>query len=71
MIPAPMVPVPLTAAELRALAGVHDTFAEASSVCGQHSQAADGWGRASLLRRLADRLGPPADAADGLLGLDA
>jgi len=62
-----MVAVPLTAVELRALAGVHDTFAEASSLCGQHSQAADGWDRAALLRRLADRLGPPADAADGLL----
>lgn len=71
MIPAPTVPVPLTAAELRALAGVHDTLAEASSVCGQHPQAADGWNRAALLRRLADGLGTPADAADGLLWVDA
>lgn len=71
MILAPTVPVPPTEAELRALAGVHDTYAEASSVCGQHPQAADGWNRAAPLRRLADRLGPPADAADGLLGADA
>ena len=71
MIPAPTVPVPLTAAELHALAGVHDTFAEASSVCGQRPQAADGWNRAAPLRRLADRLGPPADAADRRLGVDA
>lgn len=70
MIPAPTVPVPLTAAELRALAGLHDRFAEASSVCGQYSQAADGWGRTALLRRLAERLGPPAGAA-GLLGVGA
>ena len=71
MIPAPTVPVTLTAAEPRALAAVHDTFAEAFSLCGQHPQAADGWNRAARLRRLADRLGPPADAADGLLGVDA
>ena len=71
MIPAPTVSIPLTAAELRALAGVHDTFAEASSVCGLHPQAAEGWDRAALLRRMAERLGPPADGADGLLGVDA
>lgn len=69
MIPALIVPVPLTAAELRALAGVHDSFADVADNCALHVQAGDSRTRAALLRRLADQLGPPADNADGLLGV--
>lgn len=69
MIPASIVPVLLTAAELRALAGVHDTFADAADNCALHIQAEDSRTRAALLRRLADQLGPPSDSGDGLLGV--
>ena len=69
MRPAPTVPLALTAAELRALAGVHDRFADAADDCGLHVQAQDGRNRANLLRRLAEQVGPPASAAAGLLGM--
>lgn len=69
MRPAPTVPLPLTAAELRALAGVHDRFAGAADDCGLHIQAQDGRNRADLLRDLAEQVGPPAGVAGGLLGI--
>ena len=69
--PAPMIPVPVTAAELRALAGFHDQMADAHSVCEQYVHAQDAEARAILLRRLADEVGPAADQADGLLGVEA
>ena len=69
MRPAPTVLLPLTAAELRALVGVHDRFADAADDCGLHVQAQDGRNRADLLRHLAEQVGPPADAAAGLLGM--
>lgn len=69
MTPAPIVPVSLTAAELCALADVHDGFADVADNCALHVQAGDSRTRAALLRRLAKQLGPPADNADGLLGM--
>ncbi len=69
MRPAPTVPLALTAAELRALAGVHNSFADAADDFGLYVQAGDGRDRADLLRRVAEQVGPPAMAAAGLLGM--
>lgn len=68
--PAPMIPVPVTAAELRALADIHDRLIEAHTECEHYVDAADAEARAILLRRLANEVGPAADKADGLLGLE-
>lgn len=69
--PAPMIPVPVTAAELRALAGLHDRMSDAYTESEHYVDAADAATRAILLRRLADDVGPAAEQADGLLGVEA
>lgn len=69
--PAPMIPVSVTAAELRALAGLHDQFADTHNACEMFVHAQDGRDRAALLRRLANEVGPAAEDADGLLGVEA
>ena len=69
MTPAPTLAVPVSAAELRALAAVHDDYAEQASMCELYSLTAESWDRATRLRRLAADLGPPVGEFDSLLSL--
>ena len=69
MIPAPTLPVSLTAAELRALAALHDDFADKAGLCDEWALAQESESRAEHLRHLAVTLGPQPGDDDSLLSL--